>query len=165
MGNKRMIINWILLIAWMLLIFLMSNQPAHISNQQSNSFINMLAFFGIDLNSKLGSLASFVVRKTAHFTEYFILYCFSIAVCRYYVDIKKATIYCLFIVLGYAISDEIHQYFIPGREMAIRDIAIDFSGGILGFIVNWIIYKIKFNRKDNSNQREKVLITEDGAIT
>lgn len=49
--------------------------------------------------------------------------------------------------------------------MAIRDIAIDFSGGILGFIVNWIIYKIKFNRKDNSNQREKVLITEDGAIT
>jgi len=61
MGNKRMIINWILLIAWMLLIFLMSNQPAHISNQQSNSFINMLAFFGIDLNSKLGSLASFVV--------------------------------------------------------------------------------------------------------
>ena len=61
MGNKRMIINWILLIAWMLLIFLMSNQRAHISNQQSNSFINMLAFFGIDLNSKLGSLASFVV--------------------------------------------------------------------------------------------------------
>ena len=38
MGNKRMIINWILLIAWMLLIFLMSNQPAHISNQKNSTF-------------------------------------------------------------------------------------------------------------------------------
>ena len=91
MGNKRMIINWILLIAWMLLIFLMSNQPAHISNQQSNSFINMLAFFGIDLNSKLGSLASFVVRKTAHFTEYFILYWLAFEVLKNYIEIKNYT--------------------------------------------------------------------------
>ncbi|MDU5261780.1 MAG: VanZ family protein [Clostridium celatum] len=158
-------INWSLLIGWMLLIFFMSNQPSDISTKQSDLVIKLFSAIGIDLNTHLGELASFAVRKAAHFTEYFILYCFSIAVCRYYVDIKKATIYCLFIVLGYAISDEIHQYFIPGREMAIRDIAIDFSGGILGFIVNWIIYKIKFNRKDNSNQREKVLITEDGAIT
>ena len=95
MGNKRMIINWILLIAWMLLIFLMSNQPAHISNQQSNSFINMLAFFGIDLNSKLGSLASFVVRKTAHFTEYFILYWLAFEVGKNYIEIKKARNYFL----------------------------------------------------------------------
>ena len=41
--------------------------------------------------------------------------------------------------------------------MAIRDVVIDFSGGILGFIVNWIIYKVKFNRKYNSNQREEVV--------
>ena len=85
MGNKRMIINWILLIAWMLLIFLMSNQPAHISNQQSNSFINMLAFFGIDLNSKLGSLASFVVI-------YFIvaINTYNKIICNYLSNIKEA---------------------------------------------------------------------------
>ena len=40
--------------------------------------------------------------------------------------------------------------------MAIRDVAIDFLGGVLGFIVNWIIYKVKFKSKDNSNQIEKV---------
>ena len=157
MGNKRMIINWILLIAWMLLIFLMSNQPAHISNQQRNSFINMLAFFGIDLNSKLGSLASFVVRKTAHFTEYFILYWLAFEVLKNYIEIKKARIYSLFVVLGYATTDEIHQYFIPGREMAIRDIVIDFSGGVLGFIVNIVICKIKLIKKRNSCYREKVI--------
>ena len=156
MKNKRLIVSWSLLIGWMLLIFFMSNQPADISNKQSDLVINLFSAIGIDLNTHLGELASFVVRKGAHFTEYFILYCFSIAVCRYYVDIKKATIYCLFIVLGYAISDEVHQYFIPGREMAIRDVAIDFLGGVLGFIVNWIIYKVKFKSKDNSNQIEKV---------
>ena len=58
-------------------------------------------------------------------------------------------------VLGYAISDEVHQYFIPGREMAIRDVAIDFSGGVLGFIVNIVICKIKINKKNN--YREQVI--------
>ena len=155
MKNKRLIINWIILIGWMLLIFFMSNQPADISTKQSDLVIKLFSAIGIDLNTHLGELASFVVRKVAHFTEYFILYYFSISVCKYYVDIKKARIYCLFVVLGYAISDEIHQYFIPGRAMAIRDVVIDFSGGVVGFIVNWITYKIKFNTKDSSNAREK----------
>lgn len=157
MKNKRLIISWSLLIGWMLLIFFMSNQPADISNKQSDLAINLFSIIGIDLNNHLGEIASFVVRKAAHYTEYFILYCFSIAVCKHYVDIKKARIYCLFIVLGYAISDEIHQYFIPGREMAIRDVAIDFSGGVLGFIVNIVIYKIKFNKRNNCNYREEVI--------
>ena len=156
MKNKRLIISWSLLIGWMLLIFCMSNQPADISTKQSDLVIKLFATIGIDLNNHLGEITSFLVRKAAHFTEYFILYCFSINICKQYVDIKKARIYSLFIVLGYAISDEVHQYFIPGREMAIRDVAIDFLGGVLGFIVNWIIYKVKFKSKDNSNQIEKV---------
>ena len=154
MGNKRMIINWILLIAWMLLIFLMSNQPAHISNQQSNSFINMLAFFGIDLNSKLGSLASFVVRKTAHFTEYFILYWLAFEVLKNYIEIKKARIYSLFVVLGYATTDEIHQYFIPGRQASPIDVGIDTCGVITGILIVlgiWtIVNKIKIKKSYNS---------------
>lgn len=154
MKNKRLVISWCLLIGWMALIFFMSNQPAEISNKQSDLVIKLFLALGIDLNSSLGSFASFIVRKAAHFTEYFILYCLAISVCKYYVDIKKARVYCLLIVLAYAISDEVHQYFVQGREMAIRDVAIDFSGGILGFIVNWGICKIKFNNKNNVVDRE-----------
>ena len=76
MKNKRLIISWSLLIGWMLLIFFMSNQPADISNKQSDLAINLFSIIGIDLNNHLGEIASFVVRKAAHFTEYFILYCF-----------------------------------------------------------------------------------------
>ena len=139
MGNKRMIINWILLIAWMLLIFLMSNQPAHISNQQSNSFINMLAFFGIDLNSKLGSLASFVVRKTAHFTEYAVLGFFTYkAVSCDVLDRKKAVLTAQLISTGYASTDEIHQMFVPGREGKVFDVMIDSCGAFCGIMVSMI---------------------------
>ena len=41
--------------------------------------------------------------------------------------------------------------------MAIRDIVIDFSGGVLGFIVNIVICKIKLIKKRNSCYREKVI--------
>lgn len=147
MKNKRFVINLGLLVSWMILIFYMSNQPADISNKQSDLIIKLFYYMGIDLNSALGEITSFVIRKAAHFTEYFILYCLTINVLKFYFNIKKAAIYSLLIVLGYAISDEIHQYFIPGRDMAIRDVIIDFSGGILGFIINIIIYKIKFIRR------------------
>ncbi|WP_299997713.1 VanZ family protein [uncultured Clostridium sp.] len=147
MKNKRFVINLGLLVSWMILIFYMSNQPADISNKQSDLIIKLFYYIGIDLNSSLGEITSFIIRKAAHFTEYFILYCLTINVLKFYFNIKKAAIYSLLIVLGYAISDEIHQYFIPGRDMAIRDVIIDFSGGILGFIINIIIYKIKFIRR------------------
>ena len=150
MGNKRMIINWILLIAWMLLIFLMSNQPAHISNQQSNSFINMLAFFGIDLNSKLGSLASFVVRKTAHFTEYAVLGFFTYkAVSCDVKDRKKAVLMAQLISTGYASTDEIHQMFVPGREGKVFDVMIDSCGAFCGIMVSLITQKFIEKKKGN----------------
>lgn len=149
MKNKRLIINWILLIGWMLLIFFMSNQPAEVSTKQSDLVIKVFSIIGIDFNNTLGSFASFFVRKIAHFTEYFILYYLTISVFKYYFDIKMARIYSLFIILGYAIGDEVHQYFVPGREMAIRDVIIDFSGGLSAFIISWIKNKVKDNKKIN----------------
>ena len=141
----------------MLFIFCMSNQPAEVSTKQSDLVIKLFSAIGIDLNTHLGSLASFIVRKAAHFTEYFILYYFAILVCKNYVDIKRARIYSLFIVLGYAITDEIHQYFIPGRSMAIRDVIIDFSGGVFGFIINWVIYKLKYKKQNKYNVKAKIV--------
>ena len=146
MKNKRIMIDWSLLIVWMLLIFFMSNQPGEVSTKQSDLVIKVFSLIGIDLNSYLGSIATFIIRKAAHFTEYFILYCLSIRVLRQYIEIKKARIYCLFIVLGYAITDEIHQYFIPGRAMALRDVLIDFSGGIFGYLFNYLIYNFKVKK-------------------
>ena len=140
MKNKRIIINWILLILWIIIIFFMSHQPAEVSNQQSDLIIQIFNKIGLDLNSYLGSLATFIIRKTAHFTEYFILYILANNVLRYYFSDKKKRIYILIFVLIYAISDEVHQYFVPGKAMALRDVLIDFSGGFTACLVE-IIYK------------------------
>ena len=46
-------------------------------------------------------------------------------------------------VIIYAASDEFHQYFVPGRSAAIKDVFIDTCGGIAASIVNNLFYKVK----------------------
>lgn len=147
MKNKRVILNWILMLSWMLLIFCMSHQPGEVSSKQSDLVVKIFTAIGIDLNSSLGNLATLVVRKSAHFLEYFILYFLTARVLKSYMSINKSIVYSLIIVLGYAFSDEIHQYFIPGRAMALQDVFIDFSGGVFASIIHKVFVKLKVNRE------------------
>ena len=49
----------------------------------------------------------------------------------------------LLLALLYAISDEFHQSFVPGRHSAWADVLfIDSSGGLLGLLVGWLWLKI-----------------------
>ena len=43
----------------------------------------------------------------------------------------------------YAISDEIHQSFIPGRSPQVTDVLIDTMGVILGILLVILVIKIK----------------------
>lgn len=55
-------------------------------------------------------------------------------------DIKiKYIIWTLIIALVYAISDEVHQLFVPGRVASIRDVLIDLIGITTAIISNLII--------------------------
>ena len=83
------------------------------------------------------------IRKLAHFTAYLILgvLVYNLLLC--YFTNKKSLILSLIICLLYAISDEIHQMFVPGRAGQIRDVLIDFSGTTLGVISVWLIDRIK----------------------
>lgn len=151
MKNKRFIINWILLVMWIMIIFFMSNQPAEISNKQSDLVIKLFNIIGLDLNSYLGTLTTFIIRKAAHFSEYFILYILTNNVLKYYFNDKKNRIYSLIFILMYAISDEVHQYFIPGRAMALRDVLIDFSGGLTACLVRKICNHMKVKKETLAN--------------
>ncbi len=44
---------------------------------------------------------------------------------------------CTALIIGflYAVSDEIHQYFVPGRAMQTRDVLIDTAGVLLGICI------------------------------
>lgn len=137
--NLKKILSWAALILWMVVIFSFSNKSANESDKQSTLVINIFNIMGLDLNSTLGDLATFIVRKTAHFTEYVILFFLNYNVLRSYTDKKDSIVFALIITLGYACTDEAHQLFIPGRSGKLTDIFIDTSGGLFGaFILSMI---------------------------
>lgn len=146
MNKKDKLIKWIMLLVWMGIIFIMSHQPGDVSSSQSDLVMKIFSYIGISLDSYFGDLATLVIRKTAHFSEYLILYILLYRVICLYIDKKRALIYSLLGVFMYAGTDEIHQYFIPGRAMAFKDVMIDTSGGAMGMIFTWIYDKIKVSR-------------------
>lgn len=150
MRNKRLVLGWIALLFWIGLIFYMSNQPGDVSSKQSGLVLKLFQMLGVDLNKELGELATFIVRKTAHFTEYFILYLLTVNVMKYYLDIKRAILYAVIFSIFYACTDEIHQYFIPGRAMAFKDVLIDSSGALVAMIIVIINLKTNINKKSKN---------------
>ena len=86
---------------------------------------------------------SFFIRKSAHFVEYFIL----ASLFSHWLNTKsfnsiEKIIYPLFFVLVIAVGDEFIQSFV-GRGSNVRDVLIDFSGGILAVVIlQGIRYKI-----------------------
>lgn len=143
MKNKsNKIFKWILLIVWMAVIFIMSNQPGDVSSEQSRLVVVIFEFLGLEI-SKYGDMATFLIRKTAHFTEYFILFLLAYRVACMYISEKKARIYVILFVFLYACTDEIHQAFIPDRAPAFRDVLIDTSGGVFASFLVYLIGKFK----------------------
>ena len=141
--KRKNIIRWLLLIIWMVFIFLMSNTNGDKSSDQSQSIVNILCYLGIDLHSSLADIATFIVRKAAHFTEYLILYILFYRVLILYINENKSKFIAIILVFLYACTDEFHQLFVQDRDGNFRDVCIDTSGGIFGLIILSIINKVK----------------------
>jgi len=136
---KKKHIDWILVIGWMILIFIFSSQPGDISSENNKFVIYVFNLLGINLNSIFGTMSDFIVRKSAHFTEYFILYIFLFrAISTKKNKDIKVFIGALLIVFLYACSDEFHQFFVPGRVSAFRDVLVDTCGGLTSFLFTYI---------------------------
>ena len=75
----------------------------------------------------------YAVRKLAHFTEYAIL---SVLLYRALRDDRRwslrAAVIAVLVSGFYAVLDEMHQYFVPGRTAAAMDCLIDLSGAAAG---------------------------------
>lgn len=138
--QKKKLISWILLLAWMAFIFYMSQQTGQVSSRQSGKIVLLLSKIGIEISK---DNITFIIRKSAHFTEYFILYILLFNVIKHYIHTKKIIFYSIMGVIIYAVSDELHQYFVPERSSTIKDVFIDSCGGIVASIVNNLFYKVK----------------------
>ena len=93
--------------------------------------------------------------KVNHFLAYFILaFMVNLAITMQekYLRLKKnSSIKTLFIVSIYAVLDEVHQAFIPGRSCEFLDWVADFAGAALGIVVlNFILYRIGYPKSTES---------------
>lgn len=133
----------ILVLIWMIIIFIMSSFNAEDSANQSNFIVNIIANI---LNINNIELLNLIIRKLAHFTEYLIL---GVLVINMFTknNAKKYYLLSILLCIIYAISDEIHQFIIPGRACQIKDILIDSIGSITGIY----LYKLISKRKKSIN--------------
>lgn len=108
----RLLRLWLPLLAWLGVIYYFSSLPG---------------------NPAVGhSWRIFIERKAAHVAEYFILTWLVVRWLVHYFrhDSDLIRSWSVLFPLLYAVSDEIHQSFVSGREARIRDIFFD-SVGIL----------------------------------
>lgn len=132
-NNKLSIL---LVLLWMIFIFVMSSFDATSSSNQSNFIVDIITSI---INIKDTGLLSLIIRKLAHFTEYFIL---GILVINFITRYDKKIIIAILLCIIYASSDEIHQIFIAGRCFAIRDILIDSMGAISGIYIYKLLRRV-----------------------
>ena len=119
----------ILVIIWMIVIFIMSALDGTTSAEESNIIVNIISkLFNITDITTL----TIIVRKLAHFTEYFIL---GLLLINLFKNNNKRYLYTIIIGVIYAISDEIHQLFVPGRSCDIKDVMIDTLGLLFSLII------------------------------
>lgn len=144
--------NIILLVLWMIVIFMFSQDSAASSSEKSDTIASTIINLISDITNSdnieyyIDNVIVFV-RKSAHFLEYFILGVLVINVLKDHRDITFGA--CLFAVifcLLYSISDEIHQIFISERSCRILDIVIDTLGSISGVSLYYLIKHKKLNK-------------------
>ena len=137
--NLKKFINIGLLILWMIIIFVLSNDTGTASSNKSDgiaSFISDIISF-IDTDTLI-----FIIRKLAHFTEYLILGILFLNVLKdYNVVNTKIVIITILFCFSFAISDEVHQLFIQNRSGKITDILIDTLGSSIGVLMYYLYLK------------------------
>ncbi|MFA7672763.1 MAG: VanZ family protein [Clostridia bacterium] len=155
--NKRAVISWSAMILWMLLIFILSAQSADDSSSTSGNILTMIlkmiypGFKDMDAGSQFIILEQYqgLIRKSAHFCIYGMLGIISFAAydALYEIKAKAALPFAFITCVLYAVSDEIHQLFVPGRSCEFLDVIIDSAGALLGIIAIYLIIKSVRSKK------------------
>ena len=157
MKSKTKIITIILIIAWMTLVFYLSNQISNESSKLSGGITRaILNFFNILEGKTLEQQSAIetIIRKLAHYSIYalggiLIL----LHVNLYKIKTNKKVIISWLIGTAYAMTDEIHQLFVPGRSGELRDVCIDSLGVITGIIIFLIILICRERRHSHFEKR------------
>ena len=136
-GRKIYIaISAILVVAVAIIIFYLSHQTSTESSNTSDSLIGLIfTLIGQTFSTEF-------IRTLAHFCE-FAGFGFLVHNLIFAVKDKLKPFLSVLFSFGYAVTDEIHQIFIPGRAFQLIDLTIDLGGIVLGVVVFCLLIFIK----------------------
>jgi len=158
MKAKRIILG-ILIIVWMCTVFYLSSEEGDTSNNTSGKTIRTV----VDTlpstkklkekeKSKIVEDWQAPTRKLAHYSIYtvggILIYIF---MNTFEISKKHKFEYATIVGLCYAITDEIHQYFVSERSSEIRDVLIDTGGVITGILITIAVIKLVEKAKTRNN--------------
>lgn len=158
---KKVLIASVL--GWMILISWFSSQPLKESTKQTYDFlvkINMAEERDLVLSSteEIRDLKH-LTRKAAHFGLYFCmggLISMSLYGCLKWKGNKLILAsWGAGSLLG--VVDEIHQYFIPGRSMLVKDMIIDSAGVLCAVLILFVLISIYESIKGRRKQQQFLL--------
>ena len=160
------VVSWGLVVGWMAMIFFLSSQQGEQSANLSggitelvNQIVEQVA---PDAEFKMDEI-SFFVRKNAHFFAYMLLAILTLNAVRRSAWPGLSSMGAAFIIsVMYAISDEVHQLFVPGRSGQVSDVLLDSAGALMGIGLyaitsRWLGGKHK-DKKENQRTNENNLI-------
>lgn len=143
--NKKFLFFFIITILWICLIFSFSIQSGDKSELVSDNVGNLIIeHSSSEVSDKFESMSVIewkyfyrLIRKCAHFTEFFVLGIFMIMTLRQIqVEHKKSIGFALCSLV--AVMDETIQLFVSGRSGQWTDVLLDSFGGLTGICVSLI---------------------------
>jgi VanZ family protein len=130
---------WVPVLLWMAVIFSASADAS--SGPRSSRIIGPVVRWLIpNISDKALDTVVYTVRKTAHLTEYAIL---ALLLYRAFNRHGRSHPMLLAFALAaiYAVTDELHQSFVPNRQGQPLDVLIDSTGAALGLAALWLVQR------------------------
>lgn len=98
--------------------------------------------------------ATFIIRKSAHFSLFATLGFLISMTVGHRKLFSFASAGVLIFCFLYAVTDEFHQSFVPGRSCEFRDMMIDTSGALTGMLVSMVIMLVLSLHNNPLNQNK-----------
>lgn len=154
------VLSWGLVVGWMALIFFLSAQQGEQSADLSGGiteFVNQIVEkVAPEAEFKMDEI-SFFVRKNAHFFAYMLLAILTLNAVRRSGGRGWLSVGVAFVItVLYAISDEVHQLYVPGRSGQVSDVLLDSTGALAGIglytLVSYLLNR-RHNARNTKNER------------
>jgi VanZ family protein len=128
--------EWIPVLIWGAVIFTLSTSAFSAANT-SRIIDPILRWLIPEISAASVDVCHMLVRKAAHFTEYGILFWLLIRG-----PMAQRPYLALMLCVAYALTDEGHQVFVPGRTASLYDVALDSTGALFSHFLTTAIAEI-----------------------